>query len=117
MRYPLVLAAAKCSKHVYLFLSLSCWLSLKCCVLMLGTVALQEFIYATRFSKTELQLLGKSFGVQFGFQAQRLTSYFSLVSVLLCCCDNLGRDLSLFVGIIETCFPRGIALLFVLFVY
>lgn len=84
---------------------------------MLYMVALQEFVFTTRFSKTELQLLGESFGVQFGFQAQRLTSYFSLVSVLLCCCDNLGRDLSLFVGIIETCFPRGITLLFALFVY
>lgn len=83
---------------------------------MLYMVALQEFVFTTRFSKTELQLLGKSFGVQFGFQAQRLTSYFSLVSVLLCC-YNLGRDLSLFVGIIETCFPRGITLLFALFVY
>lgn len=46
---------------VCLFLFLSCWkfLSLKCGVFLLDVVVLQEFIFTTRFSKTELWLPGK----------------------------------------------------------
>lgn len=44
---------------VCLFLILPCCLSLKCGVFLLDVVVLQEFIFATRFSKTELWLPGK----------------------------------------------------------